>query len=118
MTSPHLSQAASRSAQLPVRSTSLARGWTGREPLPRRVSAIADAAAVIAVAGAPAIAGGDFNHFLWSSMFFPGWILVAKIHGQYAARATSGAGVMALFLNLTPADGLSADGAAEAWCVP
>jgi exopolysaccharide biosynthesis polyprenyl glycosylphosphotransferase len=135
MTTPHQSEAASRSAELPVRSTSVGRERIGREPLLRRLLAIADAAAGLAVAVSLGIASGDFNQFLWSSVFVPVWVLLAKIHGQYdrdnkslrhlttdelpniAVWATSGTGLMALFLSLTPADGLSASGAVQVWCV-
>jgi exopolysaccharide biosynthesis polyprenyl glycosylphosphotransferase len=97
--------------------------------------AIADAAAGLAVAVSLGIASGDFDQFVWSSMFVPVWVLLAKIHGQYdrdkkslrhlttdelpniAVWATSGTGLMALFLGFTPPGALSASRAVEAWCV-
>jgi exopolysaccharide biosynthesis polyprenyl glycosylphosphotransferase len=96
---------------------------------------MADAAAGMLVAVSLALVTADLSVFLWSSVFVPVWVLLAKFHGHYdrdqkslrhlttdelpniAIWATTGTALLALFLSVTPVGGLSAGTAVRSWCV-
>jgi exopolysaccharide biosynthesis polyprenyl glycosylphosphotransferase len=107
-----------------------------REALLRRMLAMADAVSALAVSlSLGVVFGGRFAQMLWSALFLPVWLLLAKIHGLYdrdhrALRhltvdelpaifiwATMGTSLLALFLAVTPAGALSVAAAVEAWLI-
>ena len=107
-----------------------------REALLRRMLAMADAVSTLIVSlSLGTVFGGRFAQMLWSALFAPVWLLLAKIHGLYdrdhrALRhltvdelpaifiwATTGTSLLALFLAVTPAGGLSVAAAIEAWLI-
>ncbi len=107
-----------------------------RDALLRRMLALADAVSVLAVSlSLGAVLGGQFAQLLWSAMFLPAWLLLAKIHGLYdrdhrAMRhltvdelpalfiwATTGTSLLTLFLAITPAGSLSAAAAVRSWLI-
>lgn len=55
--------------------------WANRDPLRRRMLALADA--VAAAAAAVAIFGTDVRSAAWALLFLPAWILAAKVYGLY-----------------------------------
>jgi exopolysaccharide biosynthesis polyprenyl glycosylphosphotransferase len=107
-----------------------------REALLRRMLAMADAVSALTVSlSLGTVFGGRFAQLLWSALFVPVWLVLAKIHGLYdrdhrALRhltvdelpaifiwATTGTSLLALFLAVTPAGGLSVAAAVEAWLI-
>jgi exopolysaccharide biosynthesis polyprenyl glycosylphosphotransferase len=107
-----------------------------REPLRRRMLAMADAVSVLVVAlSLGTLFGGQFAQLIWSAIFLPVWLVLAKINGLYdrdhrALRhltvdelpaifiwATTGTSLLALFLAVTPAGGLSIAAAVRAWLI-
>jgi exopolysaccharide biosynthesis polyprenyl glycosylphosphotransferase len=107
-----------------------------REALLRRMLAMADAAAaLLASLSLGMVFGGRFAPMLWAALFLPVWLLLAKLHGLYdrdhrALRhltvdelpaifiwATTGTSLLALFLAVTPAGGLSVAEALQTWLI-
>jgi exopolysaccharide biosynthesis polyprenyl glycosylphosphotransferase len=107
-----------------------------RDALLRRMLALADAiSALLASASLGFMLGGDFAHLLWSALFVPVWLVLAKIQGLYdrdhrALRhvtvdelpaifiwATMGTSLLALVLARTPAGGISPTQAVAAWLI-
>ena len=105
-----------------------------REPLLRRLLAVADVAAVAAVAVSFAAAGAP-DRALWTILLAPVWIVLAKFHGLYdndhrALRhltadevpgilmwALSGSAATTLLLVLTPSGSVGVLSALQAWVV-
>jgi exopolysaccharide biosynthesis polyprenyl glycosylphosphotransferase len=59
-------------------------GRLTRDPLLRRMLAVADAgAALVASVYLGSAAGGNVTSGIWPALFLPIWILLAKIHGLY-----------------------------------
>ena len=92
-----------------------------REPLLRRMLAVADVLAALTVSAALALSEAGFAAAAWSVFFVPAWLLLAKLFGLYdrdhrALRhvtadeaqsiflwALTGTGALTLFLHATPA---------------
>ena len=107
-----------------------------RDALLRRMLALGDAAsALLASASLGFLFGSDFAHLLWSALFVPVWLLLAKVLGLYdrdhrALRhvtvdelpaifiwATMGISLLALVLARTPAGPISPSEAIGAWLI-
>ena len=106
-----------------------------REPLLRRMLALADVMAALSVSAAFAVSDAGFAAAAWSTFFVPVWVLLAKLFGLYdrdhqALRhvtadelqsiflwSLTGTAALTLFLHATPAGGLSPMSAVVAWAV-
>ncbi len=107
-----------------------------RYALLRRMLALADVGAAVAVsASLGLIFNSRVDQMLWSAVFIPVWLLLAKIHGLYdwdqrALRhltvdelptifvwATGGTALLALYLGFAPSGGLTAGSAVQSWLV-
>ena len=107
-----------------------------RDALLRRMLALGDAiSALLASLSLGVLFGSDFAHLLWSALFVPVWLVLAKIQGLYdrdhrALRhvtvdelpaifiwATMGTSLLSLVLARTPAGPVSAGEAVGAWLV-
>jgi exopolysaccharide biosynthesis polyprenyl glycosylphosphotransferase len=107
-----------------------------RDALLRRMLALADAvSALLASLSLGLVFGSGFAHLLWSALFVPFWLVLAKIQGLYdrdhrALRhvtvdelpaifiwATMGTSLLALVLARTPAGPISPGQAVGAWLV-
>jgi exopolysaccharide biosynthesis polyprenyl glycosylphosphotransferase len=105
-----------------------------RDALLRRMLALADAISALAVSlSLGTVFAGQFAHLLWSALFLPVWLVLAKLLGLYdrdhrALRhltvdelpaifiwATIGTSLLSLFLAVTPAGPLSIAAAVRAW---
>jgi exopolysaccharide biosynthesis polyprenyl glycosylphosphotransferase len=83
---PALVQGASRRARLDapeLRIEERPRGWAARDPLRRRILALADVCTVGAVGATLAFLGPGLSAALGAMLFLPGFILVAKLCGLY-----------------------------------
>jgi exopolysaccharide biosynthesis polyprenyl glycosylphosphotransferase len=58
-------------------------GWTSRDPLRRRMLALADVCTVASVAATLEALGPGVSAALGALLFLPGWILAAKLYGLY-----------------------------------
>jgi hypothetical protein len=58
-----------------------ARGW--RYALLRRMLALADVSAALIASVLVVMGGGDAAQLMWSLVFLPAWILLAKLLGLY-----------------------------------
>ncbi len=58
-------------------------GWSSRDPLRRRMLALADVCTVIGVSATLAVFGPGAAAAVGALVFLPGWILAAKLHGLY-----------------------------------
>jgi exopolysaccharide biosynthesis polyprenyl glycosylphosphotransferase len=103
-----------------------------REPLLRRLLAVADAVAVAAVAVSFLVTGAP-DRALWTILLAPVWIVLAKFHGLYDRDhrslrhltadevpsilmwALSGSAATTLLLLLTPVGSVGVVAAAQAW---
>jgi exopolysaccharide biosynthesis polyprenyl glycosylphosphotransferase len=102
-----------------------ARGlWSARDPMRRRMLALADVATATAVAASLAIDGPGGLAAAWALLFVPAWIVTAKVYGLYDRDHRSlrhltvdelpvvllwvitCVAALALFLEVTPAGGL------------
>ena len=106
-----------------------------REPLLRRMLAVADVLAVVTVGLALALTDAGVVAAAWSIVFVPAWVLLAKLFGLYdrdhrALRhvtadevqsiflwSLTGAGALTLFLDATPAGGIPLMSTLLAWVV-
>jgi exopolysaccharide biosynthesis polyprenyl glycosylphosphotransferase len=107
-----------------------------REALLRRMLALGDAiSALLVCLSLGTVFGGQFAHMLWSALFLPVWLVLAKLHGLYDHDhrrlrhltvdelpsifiwATTGTSLLALFLALTPGGALSVPAAVRAWVI-
>jgi exopolysaccharide biosynthesis polyprenyl glycosylphosphotransferase len=57
--------------------------WASRDPLRRRMLALADAGAAAAVTASLATFGPGASAAAWALLFLPAWILAAKLYGLY-----------------------------------
>jgi exopolysaccharide biosynthesis polyprenyl glycosylphosphotransferase len=57
--------------------------WAARDPLRRRLLALADVATVVVVSASLAIFGPGLSAALGALLFLPAWVLVAKLYGLY-----------------------------------
>jgi exopolysaccharide biosynthesis polyprenyl glycosylphosphotransferase len=106
-----------------------------RDPLRRRVLALADAAAALFAVGAFAFLGGGLEAAAWAALFVPLWILLAKLYGLYdrdhralrhltadelpiiIAWALTGTAATTVLLLVTPMASLELHTALGAWIV-
>jgi exopolysaccharide biosynthesis polyprenyl glycosylphosphotransferase len=107
-----------------------------RDALLRRMLALGDALSVLLASAALGLVfASDFAHLLWSALFVPAWLVLAKIQGLYdrdhrALRhvtvdelpalfiwATMGISLLALVLSRTPAGSISPSQAVGAWLI-
>ncbi len=107
-----------------------------RDALLRRMLGLADAISALLVSlSLGTVLGGQFAQMLWSALFMPAWLVLAKLHGLYdrdhrALRhltvdelpsifiwATTGTSLLALILAVTPAGRLSVAAAVGAWLI-
>ena len=58
-------------------------GWSARDPLRRRMLALADVCTVAAVAATLALLGPGPSAALGALLYLPAWILAAKLYGLY-----------------------------------
>jgi exopolysaccharide biosynthesis polyprenyl glycosylphosphotransferase len=105
-----------------------------RDALLRRMLAFADLTAVVAASVALGFsADGRLNYALWSAVFAPAWLVLAKLNGLYdrdqrslrhltvdefpriLVWALMSTALLAFFLTLTPVGDLSLATAARAW---
>jgi exopolysaccharide biosynthesis polyprenyl glycosylphosphotransferase len=63
--------------------TSTEGAWTARDPLRRRMLALADVGAAVAVAAFLALIEPGFSAATGALLFVPAWILAAKLYGLY-----------------------------------
>jgi exopolysaccharide biosynthesis polyprenyl glycosylphosphotransferase len=106
-----------------------------RDPLRRRILALADAVAAALAVGAFAFLGGGLEAAAWASLFVPLWILLAKLYGLYDrdhrtlrhltadelpsifAWALTGTAATTVLLLVTPMASLQLHTALGAWVV-
>jgi exopolysaccharide biosynthesis polyprenyl glycosylphosphotransferase len=107
-----------------------------RDALRRRMLGLADAISALLVSlSLGTVFGGQFSRMLWSALFMPAWLVLAKLQGLYdrdhrALRhltvdelpsifiwATTGTSLLALVLAVTPAGRLSVAAAVGAWLI-
>ena len=107
-----------------------------RDALLRRMLALADATAALAASISLGLqSDGEFRYLLWSALFIPVWLVLAKLNGLYDRDQRSlrhltvdelpqiliwailGTVALTLLLTLTPVGGLSAGAALRAWLV-
>jgi len=112
----------------------IARGvW--RDALLRRILAVADVLAGLAVTGSFVAIDSDVGTAFWSATFVPVWIVLAKLYGLYdrdqralryltvdelprlCAWAATGTAALLLYLDLTPASTPSLERGFEVWAV-
>jgi exopolysaccharide biosynthesis polyprenyl glycosylphosphotransferase len=105
-----------------------------RDALLRRMLAFADLTAVVAASVALGLsADGRLNYVLWSAVFAPAWLVLAKLNGLYdrdqrslrhltvdefpriLVWALMSTALLAFFLTFTPVGDLSLATAARAW---
>ena len=67
----------------PVEATRKAGFWTSRDPMRRRLLALADLGTAVVVAVSLTILGPGAAAALWSLLFLPVWVLAAKLYGLY-----------------------------------
>ena len=109
------------------------RAGSAREPLLRRLLALADVLVAFAVGAALAVSGAGVEAAAWSLFFVPAWILLAKLFGLYdrdhrALRhvtadevqsiflwSLTGTGGLTVFLHATPAGPISPGSAGLVW---
>ena len=107
-----------------------------RDALLRRMLALADlAAALVASASLAVFGSGWVSHALWSALFAPLWLVIAKVAGLYDRDQRSlrhltvdelpaifiwslvGTATLVVLLTLTPAQSLPAGAAIRVWVV-
>jgi exopolysaccharide biosynthesis polyprenyl glycosylphosphotransferase len=79
----HADQATPAAAYVGEAPSSMQWGWTSRDPLRRRLLALADAGTAVVVTASLAAFGPGVPTAAWTLLLVPGWILAAKLYGLY-----------------------------------
>jgi exopolysaccharide biosynthesis polyprenyl glycosylphosphotransferase len=79
----HAEQATVSRAYVAGASNSAPQPWASRDPLRRRILALADLGAAVAATASVAILGSGVTAAVEALVFLPAWILAAKVYGLY-----------------------------------